>query len=431
MPFYLWAARRQGIMRRLTLARDSATEAPDERYRPMAWAQIAIAAAIVGVLAGAFFTVGFGGGSLANYEYSLMRWQAETTPGALARLVGIDLRREHEASDEELLRRYFAYTTELRDELNRPDSDPERRDWLYRARDRYEVQVEHIVRGYVGEAVEHAGLQETLPFFSDVSVPWPPVEFRLANPPHVLVISPRDEILRMHVHLLRQDLTMEEIERLEQVMGQGNDVVAHIVAIGGMAAYPAMVRSDRNYWSVVETAAHEWVHHYLAFYPLGQQWGRSQEAITLNETVATIGGRALAEIVHEQYPMHFPDGMDGSWVTRPAREVDFHAEMQQLRRAVDELLAQGEIVEAETLMEATRLFLAEHGAVVRKIDQAYFAFHGAYAARPGAVDPIGPKVQRVWELTGNDVGLFLELMRDVRNVAELDELLRRLEALRA
>ncbi len=411
----------------MRLVHEPANELPNKGYRPLRWLQLCILGAVIGLVTGASVAMSSDPGNIAPYEYSLWRWQGETMPGALARLVGFDFRPSQEASDEEILQQYFSYTTELRNEVNREEPDLQRLAEIRSGRASYELQVEHIIRNHVTEAIETAGVQERLPFFNDVALTWPPVEFRLTRPPHVLVISPRDQIMRMSVHLLRHDLTVSQITEIEQQYEQRGDVVAHVVSIGGMAAYPAMVRSDRNYWSIVETAAHEWVHHYLAFYPLGQKWD-TRHAITLNETVATIAGRAIAEIVHEQYPMEFPAGSDGSWLTRPEAEINYHEEMMQLRMTVDELLGQGHVEEAERVMEATRLYLLEHGVRIRKIDQAYFAFRGAYAASPSATDPIGPKVERVWELSG-DVETFLVRMRDITSVAELDALLRRLEAI--
>lgn len=77
-------------------------------------------------------------------------------------------------------------------------------------------------------------------------------------------------------------------------------------------------------------------------------------------------------------------------------------------------------------MEAKRLYLNENGITIRKINQAYFAFYGTYADSPQSSSPIGPKVNRVWELTG-DVGGFLAVMRDVTSVADLDVALAVLE----
>ncbi|HQW52209.1 MAG TPA: hypothetical protein PL082_09145, partial [Tepidiformaceae bacterium] len=81
---------------------------------------------------------------------------------------------------------------------------------------------------------------------------------------------------------------------------------------------------------------------------------------------------------------------------------------------------------AEALMEEKREYLGENGISIRKINQAYFAFYGTYADSPQSSNPIGPKVNQVWELTG-DVGAFLAVMRDVTSVEDLDRALAVLE----
>jgi hypothetical protein len=64
---------------------------------------------------------------------------------------------------------------------------------------------------------------------------------------------------------------------------------------------------------------------------------------------------------------------------------------------VDEMLAQGKIKEAEEYMEMRRRFFWEHGYQLRKLNQAYFSFYGAYNDVPGGgaagQDPVGPAVQ--------------------------------------
>jgi hypothetical protein len=72
--------------------------------------------------------------------------------------------------------------------------------------------------------------------------------------------------------------------------------------------------------------------------------------------------------------------------------------MHETRVTVDELLADGEIDEAESYMERRRSFFWEHGYQIRKLNQAYFAFYGAYADEPGgaagaAEDPVGEAVR--------------------------------------
>ena len=63
--------------------------------------------------------------------------------------------------------------------------------------------------------------------------------------------------------------------------------------------------------------------------------------------------------------------------------------------AVDEYLAQGEIEQAEEFMEQKRQYLVENGYYIRKLNQAYFAFHGTYADRPTSISPIGVELKRL------------------------------------
>ena len=75
---------------------------------------------------------------------------------------------------------------------------------------------------------------------------------------------------------------------------------------------------------------------------------------------------------------------------------DFRAEMHETRVHADELLAEGKIDEAEAYMEARRQIFWQNGYLIRKLNQAYFAFYGAYADVPGGAageDPVGPAVR--------------------------------------
>ena len=79
---------------------------------------------------------------------------------------------------------------------------------------------------------------------------------------------------------------------------------------------------------------------------------------------------------------------------------DFRAEMRTTRVRADELLAAGKIDEAEAYMEARRQFFWDNGYAIRKLNQAYFAFFGAYADVPGGAageDPVGPAVRALRE----------------------------------
>ena len=79
---------------------------------------------------------------------------------------------------------------------------------------------------------------------------------------------------------------------------------------------------------------------------------------------------------------------------------DFRAEMHETRVTADRLLAKGKIDEAESYMEKRRQVFWDNGYLLRKLNQAYFAFNGAYADVPGGAageDPVGPAVRKLRE----------------------------------
>ncbi len=357
----------------------------------------------------------------ADDGYSLWRWEAGRLAPALLTLPGAGGGLDA-ATEAGRLATYFRLTSAIRAERASPAPDAALIEALASERALLENDVERIVEGYVADAARAAGLTRPLPLFAGVETLWPPVRIELANPPQLLVRSPRDRIERAGDTLLRPDLGLDAIAAIEARADDG-DTVSLVVAIGGLAAWPAIIREDRSYDGILRLAAHEWIHHYLAFYPLGLAWGRG-DGTTLNETVANVAGRELARIARARHPVTLPPHADGRAPPRE-RTLDFRTEMHALRLEVDALLADGRVAAAETLMEERRLHLADHGIAIRKINQAYFAFYGSYADLPQSSDPIGPRVQRVWEETG-ELGRFLALIREVRSVPDLDALLARL-----
>lgn len=391
-----------------------------EPWRPHGWLLAFTLAGVLGIVIGLGIALFAPRGEFAGERYHLWRWQAETFVPTLARIAGIGPE-PAEAAGDEAVRRYFALTSQLRAEAARPNPDLALIAALENERAACENDVERFISSALTEVIATAGLKRQLPLFTGVEITWPPVAFELTSPPRLLVRSPRDRIERAGDTLLQPGLTLADIERIE-AQADTADSVSIVVSLGGLAAYPAIVRDDRTYASVLETAAHEWVHHYLAFYPLGQQWGKGGDAEVLNETVASIAGRELARLVMLRYPIDFPPGEDGS--APPADrnpQVDFSAEMRSLRLAVDDLLAQGRVAEAEQLMEQKRQELAANGIVIRKINQAYFAFYGTYADSPQSSNPIGPLFETLWAKT-SDVGEFLRLARGITSREQLEQL---------
>jgi hypothetical protein len=97
--------------------------------------------------------------------------------------------------------------------------------------------------------------------------------------------------------------------------------------------------------------------------------------------------------------------------------------MRETRLTTDKLLAAGQISEAEAYMEARRQELAGHGYLLRRLNQAYFAFHGSYAVGPAATDPIGGKLRLLRRQTGS-LAAFMQVVAVFRTPADLDAALR-------
>ena len=386
-------------------------------WRPSFWLIALIGAISIGLPLGGLISTLWPRDALAPYEYHLWRWEANTIlDNAFAR-IGIGPNPSNSGGEQDL-RSYFALTSDIRAEANAPQPDASKIVSLTAQRSTYENSVERLLERYIDEAVTEEGLQHRLPLFNAVHLTWPPVDFELTTPPQLLVRSPRTTIKREGDTLLENGLSLAEIQKIEAKTSD-SDTVSIVVPIGGIAAYPAIVRDDRSYDSLIDTASHEWTHHYLAFFPLGEQWGKGGDAETLNETTANIAGREIANIIRKNHPLTLPAGQDGSAPPGPAPTVDYNTEMQALRLQVDALLKQGKVAEAEKAMDDKREYLASHGIVIRKINQAYFAFYGTYGDTAASSNPVGPKIEQIWALT-KDVGRFLRVMREVTSATDVD-----------
>ncbi|HXK33088.1 MAG TPA: hypothetical protein VNM91_03630 [Dehalococcoidia bacterium] len=284
-------------------------------------------------------------------------------------------------------------------------------------RERIENQVEDILAARVAAVADDLGL--TRHYGADVV--WPPPSFEFADPPSVLIVSPRSEIRVSRRTLLQGDIPVQRREQLEAGAERTGDVSALVVQIGGIAMYPAIVPPVSDYRSAMRNLAHEWMHHYLFFAPLGRSYNDSPDLRTLNETVAGIVGDELGDAIVAAYPLQpqYVVRRAPAPAQQPPPPVDFNAEMRRLRIEVDALLAAGQVEEAERIMEQRRAFLAENGYYIRKINQAYFAFHGAYADSPGATDPIGPKLLALRARSAS-LADFVETARALTSVPALD-----------
>lgn len=289
---------------------------------------------------------------------------------------------------------------------------------------------ESIVQAQVGEVLAAEG-------FRALGRPWPPVLMHMTPLPSLLVVSPRDRIERVYAISLVHGLTTPEKEALETAVRENLNLSALVVPIGGMGTYPAMIMETTDLNWLFEVTAHEWSHHWMSFFPIGWNYGVDPQVRVINETVASIIDREIGGLVVAQYYPELAPPPTTAPVIVPETEpepnapppFDFRAEMAETRIQVDALLADGRIDDAEAYMEQRRLYFVSNGYAIRKLNQAYFAFYGAYAAEPGGAtgsDPIGPAIRTVRALSATPHD-FMRNMAGVGSFAELETLVRALE----
>ncbi|MDD4634987.1 MAG: hypothetical protein WC231_00635 [Dehalococcoidales bacterium] len=263
-------------------------------------------------------------------------------------------------------------------------------------------EVEGTLSAQVETILAECGIINPWQDVHNAAVVFPPVNFVIQPPPHLLVISPRDEISRYKdialVQIMNDDQKQAVEEEIEKIGMSGL-----VVRLGGIATYPSFVADTLPLDYSIEVAVEEWFHQYLFFRPLGFRYGmhiagiiRDYEIATVNEALAGMVSQEIASMVYEKYYQETAT-TSANYAMAPANEFDFYAEMRTTRLVVDEMLEKGQVEEAEQYMEERRLYLASNGYYIRKLNQAYFAFYGTYASSPGSVSPIGSGLKALRE----------------------------------
>ena len=99
--------------------------------------------------------------------------------------------------------------------------------------------------------------------------------------------------------------------------------------------------------------------------------------------------------------------------------------MQETRKHVSVLLGEGDIEEAEYYMDQRAALFRENGYYIRKLNQAYFAFHGIYATTAASDNPIGEQVKFLRAETSS----LQEFLRSISGFRDYEEFVIYIESL--
>jgi len=283
-------------------------------------------------------------------------------------------------------------------------------------RDGLEHQVQEIIEGQISKILADENVAKTIRIVGEVEILFPPVDFEFEDQPYVLIISPRQEIELTQTILLRSDLSLEQIVDIEdRVSSQG--MSALVERTGGVATYPSVIPHSVSLQYLLSTVAHEWLHQYFYFHPLGRNYWANYEMTSINETAAGVAGDEIGSLVYNHY-YGKEDNEAAPVIQESELGFDFSKEMREIRLTVDVYLEHGEIDEAERYMEERREYLAENGYYIRRLNQAYFAFHGSYADAPTSVNPIGDYLKELRQQSPS-LGDFIKTVSGISNYEEL------------
>ncbi len=239
------------------------------------------------------------------YSFSIIKWEARAIPEEANQWI---LGRDEEIEDEiHIVTEYFSSVEKikiLRSELEAINAGNGQGDAAsleaelnirQERRTVLEDTAERIMEKQIKETLAQEGIFNPIDEYIRLKVSFPPLNFKLEEPPHLLVISPRHRIESMREITLQPSINLEEIEDIEAEVDKLG-VSSLVVELGGLGAtYPSFVTNDAGLRFTIDTATEEWVHQYLVFKPLGFLYlldltgvSRNYEIATINETLASM-----------------------------------------------------------------------------------------------------------------------------------------------
>ncbi len=287
--------------------------------------------------------------------------------------------------------------------------------------------VEATLSAEIEAELQHQGIRSTFlswnrvggfPFFQPKIVPG--VFFQLGILPDLLLVAPTDKIEIVGNVLIDPNLPPADIDALER--GADNLGYSSIVTgIGGLAAYPSMVPDLQSPRDLLNTVAHEWTHHYLAFQPLGQAYFDSYLMREINETVADMVGHELGASVYDQLyrPSEAPLPARPATIAPTATPVqNYGTLMRGIRTMTEGYFARHDVAGANAYLADQQKELLKLGYYVRRLNTAYLSFFGSYS---GGANPVEPKLRQI-RARSTTLATFLTTVEQIRTPGDLDRL---------
>ena len=147
---------------------------------------------------------------------------------------------------------------------------------------------------------------------------------------------------------------------------------------------------------------------------------------SVNETVANIASeeisdRALERLTGEVFVRDPWQPPQISERVEPDPDVfDFQREMRGTRTRLEELLTAGAVAEAEAYLEERRRVFVENGYNIRKLNTAWFAFHGTYADGPASISPLEAQIRSI-RADSASLAEFLDRVAVIDEEGELEK----------
>ena len=280
-------------------------------------------------------------------------------------------------------------------------------------------QIQLITENALEEMISTAIKEYDISIFPKIL--FPPVLISIEEPPSLLILSPRKEIRLEKTMLLKSNSSIPDKYKIEGMIEDIENKSALITDIGGLSTFPATVKI-KNLESTLSTTAHEWFHNYMIFKPLGRSYFKNDELKTINETAANIFGDEIARYILEIEPdQNFANSDLAKPCSRP--NFCFGLEMNETRNKTEKYLNEGKVSEAEKYMNERQKLFLENGYIIRKLNQAYFAFHGIYADSPSSKSTVFEELTNIRK-NSNSLLDFINKIENISTENDYQQLIR-------